>query len=60
MFGTYDGEHQRLTRLKIRPLSQENAGHSFVTTSDSTFKKALQAPDNLTANLIDYVAGRKQ
>jgi len=55
--GKYDGEQQRRTHLKIRTRSQDNAGLSFWTTSDYTLKKALQDPDNLAANLIDYVGG---
>lgn len=53
----YDGEQQRRTHLKIHTRSQDNAGLSFWTTSDYTLKKALQDPDNLAANLIDYVGG---
>jgi type I restriction enzyme M protein len=54
---TYDGEQQRRTHLKIRTRSEDSAGLSFWTTSDYTLKKALQDPDNLSANLIDYVGG---
>lgn len=53
----YDGEQQRRTHLKIRTRSEDSAGVSFWTTSDYTLKKALQDPDNLAANLIDYVGG---
>ncbi|WP_441680125.1 type I restriction-modification system subunit M, partial [Glutamicibacter arilaitensis] len=55
--GKYDGEQQRRTHLKIRTRSEDSAGLSFWTTSDYTLKKALQDPDNLAANLIDYVSG---
>lgn len=55
--GKYDGEQQRRTHLRIRTRSQDNAGLSFWTTSNYTLKKALQDPDNLAANLIDYVGG---
>ncbi len=54
---TYEGEQQRRTHLKIRTRSADNAGLSFWTTSDYTLKKALQDPNNLAENLIDYVGG---
>jgi len=53
----YPGEQQRRTYLKIRTRSDDSAGLSFWTTSDYTLKKALQDPDNLAENLIDYVGG---
>lgn len=53
----YPGEQQRRTHLKIKTRSEDNAGLSFWTTSDYTLKKALQDPDNLAENLIDYVGG---
>ncbi len=53
----YAGEQQRRTHLKIRTRSEDSAGLSFWTTSDYTLKKALQDPDNLAENLIDYVGG---
>ena len=55
--GTYEGEQQRRTHLKIRTRSADNAGLSFWTTSDYTLTKALQDPDNLAENLIDYIGG---
>lgn len=51
------GEQQRRTHLKLETRTAESAGLSFWTTSDYTLKKALQDPDNLAANLIDYVGG---
>lgn len=54
---TYEGEQQRRTHLKIRTRSEDNAGLSFWTTSDYTLTKALQDPENLAENLIDYVGG---
>jgi type I restriction enzyme M protein len=53
----YTGEQQRRTHLKLKTRTAESAGLSFWTTSDYTLKKALQDPDNLAANLIDYVGG---
>ncbi|EKA62280.1 N-6 DNA methylase [Janibacter hoylei PVAS-1] len=53
----YDGEQQRRTRLKIATRSEDSAGLAFWTTSDYTLQKALQDPDNLAENLIDYVGG---
>lgn len=53
----YQGEQQRRTHLKIRTRTEDSAGLSFWTTSDYTLKKALQDPDNLAENLIDYVGG---
>nr|WP_239552271.1 class I SAM-dependent DNA methyltransferase [Brachybacterium muris] len=54
---TYEGEQQRRTHLKIRTRSADSAGLSFWTTSDYTLTRALQDPDNLAENLIDYVGG---
>lgn len=51
------GEQQRRTHLKMGTRSADSAGVSFWTTSDFTLKKALQDPDNLAENLIDYVGG---
>lgn len=53
----YQGEQQRRTHLKLKTRTADSAGLSFWTTSDYTLKKALQDPDNLAANLIDYVGG---
>lgn len=53
----YEGEQQRRTHLKLKTRTADSAGLSFWTTSDYTLKKALQDPDNLAANLIDYVGG---
>jgi len=53
----YSGEQQRRTYLKIATRSEDNAGLSFWTTSAYTLTKALQDPDNLAENLIDYVSG---
>lgn len=53
----YPGEQQRRTHLKIATRSEDSAGLSFWTTSAYTLKKALQDPDNLAENLIDYVGG---
>ncbi|PKV80469.1 type I restriction-modification system subunit M [Nocardia fluminea] len=53
----YQGEQQRRTHLKIKTRTEDSAGLSFWTTSDYTLEKALQDPDNLAANLIDYVGG---
>ncbi|MFD4420266.1 N-6 DNA methylase [Agromyces sp. NPDC058484] len=53
----YPGEQQRRTHLKLKTRTADSAGLSFWTTSDYTLKKALQDPDNLAANLIDYVGG---
>lgn len=55
--GQYGGEQQRRTYLKIRTRTEDNAGLSFWTTRDYTLKKALQDPDKLAENLIDYVGG---
>ncbi|MGW8483542.1 type I restriction-modification system subunit M [Microbacterium sp. NPDC055903] len=51
------GEQQRRTHLKIATRTEDSAGLSFWTTSAYTLKKALQDPDNLAENLIDYVGG---
>ncbi|WP_181724053.1 type I restriction-modification system subunit M [Nocardia gipuzkoensis] len=53
----YSGEQQRRTHLKLKTRTADSAGLSFWTTSDYTLKKALQDPNNLAANLIDYVGG---
>lgn len=53
----YAGEQQRRTHLKIKTRTEDSAGLSFWTTSHYTLKKALQDPDNLAENLIDYVGG---
>ncbi|OLT39104.1 restriction endonuclease subunit M [Saccharomonospora sp. CUA-673] len=53
----YPGEQQRRTHLKLKTRTPDSAGLSFWTESDYTLKKALQDPDNLTENLIDYVGG---
>ncbi len=53
----YPGEQQRRTHLKIATRTEDSAGLSFWTTSAYTLKKALQDPDNLGENLIDYVGG---
>ncbi|GLY19718.1 hypothetical protein Kisp01_67320 [Kineosporia sp. NBRC 101677] len=53
----YPGEQQRRTHLKIATRSEDSPGLSFWTTSAYTLVKALQDPDNLAENLIDYVGG---
>ena len=53
----YEGEQQRRTHLKLKTRTADNPGLSFWTTSNYTLKKALQDPDNLAENLIDYVGG---
>ena len=53
----YEGEQQRRTHLKLKTRTTDNPGLSFWTTSSYTLKKALQDPDNLAENLIDYVGG---
>lgn len=53
----HEGEQQRRTHLKHRTRTEDNAGLSFWTTSNYTLKKALQDPDNLAENLINYVGG---
>ncbi|QGH69575.1 class I SAM-dependent DNA methyltransferase [Pseudactinotalea sp. HY158] len=55
--GKHEGEQQRRTHLKLRTRSDDSAGLSFWTTSNYTLKRALQDPDNLAPNLIDYVGG---
>jgi type I restriction enzyme M protein len=55
--GRYSGEQQRRTHLKINTRTEDSAGLSFWTTSDYTLEKALQDPDNLAENLIEYVGG---
>nr|WP_208971224.1 class I SAM-dependent DNA methyltransferase [Kineococcus rubinsiae] len=55
--GMYPGEQQRRTHLKIATRSEDSTGLSFWTTSAYTLEKALQDPDNLVENLIDYVGG---
>ncbi|QUL81203.1 class I SAM-dependent DNA methyltransferase [Brevibacterium sp. SMBL_HHYL_HB1] len=54
---SYEGEQQRRTHLKLKTRTTDNPGLSFWTTSNYTLKKALQDPDNLAENLIDYVGG---
>jgi type I restriction enzyme M protein len=44
-------------QLRRRTRTDENAGLSFWNTSAYTLEKALEDPDNLAANLIDYVNG---
>lgn len=51
------GEQQRRTHLKIRTRNTDSQGLSFWTTSPYSLKTALQDPDNLAANLIDYISG---
>ncbi|MEV7099753.1 class I SAM-dependent DNA methyltransferase [Amycolatopsis sp. NPDC051045] len=53
----YSGEQQRRTHLKIKTRTADSTGMSFWTTSDYTLERALQDPENLAENLIDYVAG---
>lgn len=53
----YPGEQQRRTHLKIATRTKERVGLSFWTSSAYTLEKALQDPDNLAENLIDYVGG---
>ncbi|WP_017535661.1 type I restriction-modification system subunit M [Nocardiopsis alba] len=53
----YPGEQQRRTHLKLNTRTADSAGLSFWTTSDYTLKRALQDPNNLAENLIDYVGG---
>lgn len=53
----YAGEQQRRTHLKLNTRTSDSAGLSFWTTSDYTLKRALQDPNNLAENLIDYVGG---
>lgn len=53
----YPGEQQRRTHLKLKTRTVDSPGLSFWTTSDYTLEKALQDPDNLAENLIDYVGG---
>ncbi|MGO2520822.1 MAG: type I restriction-modification system subunit M [Microbacterium sp.] len=53
----YEGEQQRRTHLKLKTRTTDSPGLSFWTTSNYTLKKALQDPDNLAENLIDYVGG---
>lgn len=43
--------------LRRRTRTSENAGLSFWNTSAYTLEKALADPDNLAANLIDYING---
>ena len=54
---SFPGEQQRRTHLKIATRTEDRAGLSFWTASVYTLKKALQDPDNLAENLIDYVGG---
>ncbi|MGN9805583.1 type I restriction-modification system subunit M [Micromonospora sp. L32] len=44
-------------QLRRRTRTDESAGLSFWNTSAFNLKKALEDPDNLAANLIDYVNG---
>jgi type I restriction enzyme M protein len=53
----YSAEQQRRTYLKLKTRTAESPGLSFWTTSDYTLKRALQDPDNLAENLINYVGG---
>lgn len=53
----YSGEQQRRTHLKLKTRTADSAGLSFWTTSEYTLEKALQDPDNLAENFIDYVGG---
>lgn len=53
----HSGEQQRRTHLKLKTRTADSAGLSFWTTSEYTLEKALQDPDNLAENLIDYVGG---
>ncbi|MFF7338734.1 N-6 DNA methylase [Streptomyces sp. NPDC008163] len=53
----YPGDQQRRTHLKLKTRTLDNAGLNFWTTSKYSLKKALQDPNNLAANLIDYVSG---
>lgn len=53
----HEGEQQRRTHLKMRTRSEDSAGLSFWTTSDYTLATALEDPENLADNLIDYVSG---
>lgn len=53
----YEVEQHRRTHLKLKTRTAENPGLSFWTESDYTLKKALEDPDNLAENLIDYVGG---
>ncbi len=53
----YSGEQQRRTHLKLRTRTPDSAGLSFWTTSAYTLEKALQDPENLAANLINYIGG---
>ena len=53
----YPGEQQRRTHLKRKTRTAEDTGLSFWTTSDYTLERALQDPENLADDLIDYVRG---
>jgi type I restriction enzyme M protein len=57
IIGQYPGEQQRRTYLKRETRTAENTGLSFWTTSDYTLERALQDPENLADNLVDYVSG---
>jgi hypothetical protein len=46
-----------VNHLRRRTRTNKSAGLSFWNTSAYTLKKALDDPDNLAANLIDYVNG---
>jgi type I restriction enzyme M protein len=54
---TYAGEQQRRTHLKMATRRPDSVGLAFWTTSAYTLKKALEDPNNLTANLVNYVGG---
>ncbi|MER5395373.1 class I SAM-dependent DNA methyltransferase [Streptomyces sp. NPDC002599] len=53
----YPGDQQRRTYLKLKTRTSDNAGLNFWTTSNYTLRTALQDPNNLADNLIDYVSG---
>ncbi len=55
---SYAGEQQRRTHLKLKTRTADNPGLSFWTTTNYTLRKALEDPDNLAENLIDYVGGQ--
>lgn len=57
VMAAFEGEQQRRTHLKIKTRTEDSAGLSFWTTSPYTLRKALQDPNNLAENLIDYVGG---
>lgn len=53
----YPGDQQRRTYLKLKTRTPDNAGLNFWTISKYTLEKALEDPNNLAANLIDYISG---